>query len=233
MATNHRLCFERKSNFCYVCSDYVKKADRRTLTGVLLTYLILCYPYDRIDTRHSYTPSTICSRCRINVSSIGKCLKNKEKPTLKLGIIELARWKRPNDDHENCFLCKVDLTFSSNNPRHPDRFNRYKDLSLELPVYRTNEDDEVDFTAEEYDQINDYADVEFDDLDEDYVPTTSSSGATAEIKVLTQNEINDMVKVLQLDKQKSELFASMFKRLFKFYDSVKLKIQLHVLPEAN
>ena len=91
----------------------------------------------------------------------------------------------------------------------------------------------MDFTAEEYDQINDYADVEFDDLDEDYVPTTSSSGATAEIKVLTQNEINDMVKVLQLDKQKSELFASMFKRLFKFYDSVKLKIQLHVLPEAN
>ena len=73
-------------------------------------------------------------------------------------------------------------------------------MSLELPVFRNSQ---VDFQPEEYENLNDYSNVEFVDLDEDYFPTGISSSAKAEIKVLTQNEINDVVKVLQLDRNLS------------------------------
>ena len=206
MADNHRPCFLKRENFCYLCAAYIKRTDLRAIIGLLFTYLLLCYPHERIQVRHSYQATSICPPCRTNITTIGKARKERKRTTTKLRIKELARWKRPDIQHERCFLCKVDVSSSLNLTRHPENIERNPDWSLVPCVYRDEEDEMLEFEPEDYEDLQNLDDIEYDDPD--YQPEDESSPSPAPEAAFGMPELNDMVKVLQLDKAKSQLLAS-------------------------
>lgn len=226
-----RTCSINREKFCYCCAAYVKKADRRLIGGTILTYLKLCYPHENIDIRHSYQASSICSPCRINITAVGKARREAKRTPTKLRIKELAWWKRPDPSHDRCCLCRVDLS-DLRVARHPENVFIDPNWSLVPCQFRGDEDHLIEFEPEDYDHLEDYDQIEFDDpSDDDYEPELESELGRAHItdgeqKVLDQSVCNDLVKVLQLDKLKSQLLASMIKKIFKNLKLKDLKVKI-------
>lgn len=219
-------CLKTKEYCCYVCGDYVKKASRRPFKSANhQKYYKLCYPNVTNNVRYSYQATSICNSCRFNICTVGEAKENRVKTNTKLKFSEPARWVHPKADHSNCFLCNTDFGGNLDRANLNILSNYNNELSLKLPILR---DSDLENESDYYSELENYSDIEYES-DEDYqVDDEVKQGEMVVDKQLSvkQENVDNFVKILKLDINRSKLFASMLKRLLKKHRNIKIDFKI-------
>lgn len=199
-----RECKNHPDKFCYVCGNFTSKQQRRTITTNLKKIYNLYFGCHLGDQDKAWAPHQICSACSNGLRD----WVNKKKASMPFAIPMI--WREPRDHNEDCYFCSVNITgFSTKNKNkivYPvmDSARRPVQHCEELPIPIPPDDG---------------ADSIEDDADGDEGATGSVPGPSAdpdytlegrnfEPKLLTQGQLNDLVRDLSLSKEKAELLAS-------------------------
>lgn len=218
------FCKER-DKFCVICGDYVTVKQKKALTARVRRIYFLYFGFD-LPENIPWAPSKSCSHCVYTLANwergIGK--------GMKFGVPMI--WRQPqNHDHSDCYFCRaMDLTgFKASDKSfivYPTRTSAQRPIDHDdtlLPVPRSpmemennnvepnhpNDefDDEVVFPGpggptENDDESNDPT-IEFESEEEI---------KKSELHKPNQSELNDLVRDLELTKEKGEILISRLKQ---------------------
>lgn len=214
--TEHN-CESEHNVFCHVCSKFEISSLRKVIDdGIRRTYKDI-FGFDMDDIRiKNWAPNIICNCCRI-MFSMWKKEKNKKNIRFSVPTI----WKRPSGE-SNCFYCCNKI--QGYNKNNKSQIVYIQVPSVVAPVLATAEnsstsnsshmhppevtdkmkvDELVDIEEEGSFEMNDESDSCMDD---DNGPSSKKP------KLISQVELNDLVRNLGLPKDGSEFLASFLKQ---------------------
>ncbi|KAI6651194.1 hypothetical protein LOD99_14548 [Oopsacas minuta] len=197
----HRNCSTHPNNFCYVCGLFCVKSQRRPITNQLKNIYKLYFECPLGDQDKSWAPHVICTSC----SSGLRDWLNKRKVSMPFAIPMV--WREQKNHLDDCYFCLIDITgFSAKNKHalvYPDLDSARRpiphDISLPIPIVKPQQI-KIGFDMVE--------DVHAESTDANYVPEDE----LLEPQTFTQGELNDLVRDLDLSKDKAELLASRLKQ---------------------
>lgn len=201
-----RKCNNSPDSFCYVCGSFTTKAQRRAITTDLKKIYKLYFGCPLGDQDKSWAPHLICNSCSNGLRD----WLNLRKAAMPFAIPMV--WREPRDHLNDCYFCRVNTTgFSAKNKHkivYPSLDSAIRpiphDESLPVPVPPSDGLASVESDEEHGEGAYGY-NPEF--VDPDYVPDEDS-----EPKTFTQSELNDLIRDLNLSKDKAELLASRLKQ---------------------
>lgn len=222
------VCYSNRHKFCYVCACYIKSSSQITpfKTDTNINNYKIVYNKKQLKSLdYNFVASSICSNCRLNLSKIANSIQKKDKPS-RLRAKNPAKWKKPLDPHNstslsNCYICQY--AHKINTDLQLKRWPENIDLDLDDFSVVFNKDQDIDLG--DYDNITEYTQIQFNDdednlLDPDYESEEeqldNKSAGPSNIdndNLLTQQNVSDIIKKLNLDKERGELLASILKRL--------------------
>jgi hypothetical protein len=146
----------------------------------------------------SWAPHNVCKSC---TESLRNWTKGKLK-SMKFGIPML--WREPQDHHEDCYFCSVDMSGYNRNKKKFWKYPNLKSASrpvphsdkIPIPIFKnlpSSNDEDMTVSASEENICS--------SAGEDCVAKNTP-------KLFTQSELNDLVRDLSLSKESSELLAS-------------------------
>lgn len=205
-------CSQNKKKVCFVQAEYVTTSNRIDFTKSARKEFTDLYGI-KVFTRYNYTPSIICRKCRSN-------LNNSKNYGTPLFYNYPARFKRPKDDHSNCFLCLIQTPTSNLNYQPGSEVIYPKNSNLTQPIEMTKDNIEYDdiiyneeLNVNDYDQLNNY--YEDDSIDENNDSLEDGDPDDKEY-FATKKEENEVLKKRKLDVDKkvsndelSKLIATM------------------------
>lgn len=193
-------CNKSADSFCHVCGKFTTISERCTITQKLKT---LYKAYFNIEVQHQdkcWTSHIMCNNCRLTLSKWGKNMEGR-RFTFKTPMI----WRDPVNHQTNCYICLTNIFgFSS---RNKDKIVYATVDSVVLPVPRSNEDPIPVAPGGEAD-IDDDKQIEEEDSDDTADPLYIPDAQYNKPHMLTQGDLNDLVRDLNLTKQMSELLSS-------------------------
>ena len=204
------ICKNQPDSFCYVCGKYEIKGNRHKLTEKIKLIYKKCFSVNEVQENKYWIPKFICSSC---YSSLLRCYNGNERA---LKIIKPMQWREPLADHSNCYFCLSVITgLSAKNKKKAVYANV---SSVTFVVYKSYKNCKID-QIESHDQTQNEMEIE----DEAYSDSSYESdnliedddddefSCKNEPNLLDQNKLNDLVRDLGLDKDRSELLASRLK----------------------
>ncbi|KAK4880018.1 hypothetical protein RN001_008164 [Aquatica leii] len=198
-----RECKNHPDSFCYVCGELTLKAQRKPLSPLVKTAYKLYFDCQVGDQDKTWAPSVFCTTC---YSSLTKWLKEKSMPFAVPMV-----WPEPRCHLTDCYVCMTSTVGFSNKSKHTIKYPNIPSalrpvphndtLPLPEPPKTYSLEPEIDLKDSEpqpgasNDTFND---------DEEY----SADLVSRQPHLLTQSELNDLVRDLQLPKTKSQLLGS-------------------------
>lgn len=186
------LCENDPDEFCYVCGKYVIQKNKHIFTDSHQQKYEQYFGMAPENLDQQWAPSFICQHCEI-------IFNLQRKSTFGVPMI----WKAPKCHATDCYLCSSNKSGFGKNMQwnHPTN----SAIGFTLPVLHP--DGIVDprcLDSLSYDSSQESgASIESD--------TGSEFQKNENPKLLTQAELNDLVRDLELTKEKSELLASRLK----------------------
>lgn len=195
------LCNKSSDSFCYICGLFVPISQRRHLNEqVKINY----FKYFGIEVKNQdmcWVPHGVCSSCKMGLDRWAK-----DEGHLKYGKPMI--WRDPFNHETNCYICLTDIVGFNARNRHSVKYAVVD--SVTLPVLHSEEipipvspaqtpglpENEDELSEDEGEDEMEYR------RDPLYIPDTS------EPHPLTQGDLNDLVRDLNLSKSNSELLAS-------------------------
>ena len=190
-----RKCINHPDEFCYVCGEVTFHSQRRNFTPLVSK----CYlEYFGFPVRHqdkSWAPHICCLTCV-------RLLLGWAKGSRHMPFAVPMIWSEPKDHISDCYFCltvvKGITTKSKHTLKYPNLPSARRPIphSVEFPVPTCPD------TLENEELVS----SENDDLlacDPPYEPSTSK-----EPHLLTQGDLNDLVRDLKLSKKQAELLGS-------------------------
>lgn len=203
-STSRRTCVNHPDVFCYVCGEYTLKESRKTISDFVKRTYLAYFGVHLGDQDKSWAPHFICKTC---VEHLRQWTTGKRK-CLKFGVPMV--WREPRNHHDDCYFCLVNIKGINRNNRHkwtyPDLDSARRPVvhSEEIPVPsfsslpELTEDDTETSTSDEVKRIQSENDSDFEaDL--------------ATPQCFNQEELNDLIRDLNLSKESAELLASRLK----------------------
>lgn len=222
-------CYLNQDILCLHCGVYVQKGPNNNKRIPFTTFHQDNWEeeYEAVpDLSFKYKPNILCEAC-------SKYLERRKNGLTKRRYLVPAIFKKPLANHSNCLIKIVyeQIANDLNMARYPGKIQYPSDSNLVRPVLnivRSPDDDDV--VAEAVEQNLDEDDVESfselsleDEDDEDYLPEERPVKKQKVIKEpITQQQVNDLVKILGLSKDHAEVLASFFKRFS--YTELKFRI---------
>lgn len=190
-----RKCVTHPDSFCYICGEVTFKKQRRTFTPLIRSCYEMYFSCKIGDQDKNWAPHYCCVTCATRLTG---WLKGKRPMKFAIPVI----WREPRDHTTDCFFCLTDIKGISSKTRHTVKYRNLLSAtrpvphSMELPVPEPpqnylNEDEDQSMTN--------------DNLSED--PSFEMSN-TDKPHILNKNELNDLVRDLNLSKQQAELLGS-------------------------
>lgn len=189
--------------FCYICGQFCPASQRRPISLTLTTYYSEYFGRSIENQDKDWVPHISCKTCEINLSMWWKGVRE----SLSFGIP--MKWSKPQNHDDDCYFCGTNVFGFSTKNKHkivyPDCFSAVKPKAhgehCPVPIspnkqVSTNEDS----TSESDDYVDDDKTT-----DPDYI-------SEAEPHLISQTELNDLVRDLELTKDKSELLSSRLKQ---------------------
>lgn len=213
-------CWSNREILCLHCGDYVQKGPNNNKRIAFTSFHEANWEeeYEDVpDLSFCYKPNHLCQGC-------AKYLERRKKGETKRRYLVPAIFKKPLANHSNCLIKIVfeQVTKDLNLARYPAKIQYPSDSNLVRPVLNIvrPEDGEDDDVAEAVEQNLDEDDIESfselcleDEDDEDYLPEERPVKKQKVIKEpITQQQVNDLVKILGLSEDQAEVLASFFKR---------------------
>lgn len=200
-----RRCVNSPNNFCYICGLYVTKSQKKPLSNLIKKCYLEYFGYNIRHQDKHWVPTICCTSCYINLTQ----WSNGKNICMKFGIP--MTWREPTNHATDCYFCLVKVYgFSKKNKnsvQYPDvpSVSKPSPHCPELPIPKPVSS----LTELKYDsaveQIESEADDNYSNLDNDppYVPESSR-----EPHLITQTELNDLVRELKLGKEQAQLLGS-------------------------
>lgn len=201
-----RRCINHPNCFCFVCGSFVTKSQRRTISYDLKKIYILYFGCPLGDQDKSWAPHIICTSC----SSGLRDWLNGRKAAMPFAIPMV--WREPRDHVSDCYFCLVNTNgFSAKNKQnivYPSLDSAIRPVPHDdsLPIPLPPSGGLVSMQDGEECSEN-TAGHNADSTDPDY-----TVDECLEPKTFTQAELNDLIRDLNLSKDKAELLASRLKQ---------------------
>jgi len=189
-----RGCKNSPNSFCYICGEYTTKKYQRTLTDKVKKLYKLYFQCSVGEQDKSWAPHVCCVKCSSGLYSWFKSGQG-----LPFGIPMI--WREQRDHLSDCYFCAFSLTGiqarGKKNLPYPSLDSAIRPVahSHELPIPMP-----PPFLSDSSSQSSSISDAE----DLSYEPADLPSAP----HIITQSELNDLVRDLNLTKSQGELLAS-------------------------
>lgn len=192
-----RTCANSADSFCFICGEVTFKSQRRPITPCIKKYYELYFKCKVGDQDKSWAPHVCCITC---VSLLTQWAKGSRHMKFAVPMV----WREPKDHITDCYFCLTNLRGITPRSKHTVK---YPDLpSARRPVSHS-EGLPVPIAPETINFSDDEESTYAESIDDDYEASQTSSRP----HVLSQGELNDLVRDLQLSKQQAELLGSRLK----------------------
>lgn len=197
-----RKCLNSRDTFCYICGEFTIKSQRRIMTGLVKKAYELYFGCKTGDQDKEWAPHICCARCAVDLRA---WLRGTPKA---MPFAVPMVWREQRDHVTDCYFCLTNVSgFSSKNKKaieYPNLSSAMRPVQHDesLPVPKAPDTFSLD-EADEDAAIDHTGTTAATDSDSDFEPCVSS-----EPHLITQSELNDLVRDLGLSKSKAELLGS-------------------------
>lgn len=200
MASTSRCCVNDPDIFCYVCGEYILKNQRKSITN---TVRRLYFAYFGIEILHQdkvWVPHSVCKIC---VEHLRQWERGTRK-SLKFGVPMI--WREQKNHYDDCYFCMINIVGINKNNRHKWKYPNIS--SVQRPVPHSENVPIPTFHQVVQQSQEDEAEIPISSqVDDDF----EYCGKTSDPKPFSQNELNDLIRDLDLSKERAELLASRLK----------------------
>lgn len=215
-------CSNSANAFCYICGKYCVTSQRRDLTENTKKYYSLYFARSVEHQHKDWAPHFCCKSCEVNLNSWWS--GTRDQMPFAVPMI----WRKPRNHRNDCYFCMTKVVgFSSKNKNkitYPDCSSATKPVlhGDQYPIPITPNQKVKDKVTEK-DSKNSKKEAailkeEKSTLkDPDYIPESSD-----EPHLLNQSELSDLIRDLNLTKQRAELLASRLKQWNLLKDETKV-----------
>jgi len=195
---SRRACLNNPDNFCYICGQFTLKQQKRKIDFKTKKAYKLYFGCEIGDQDKKWAPHICCSSC---TSGLKRWIEG-SRPSMPFAVPMI--WREQIDHTTDCYFCLTKTTGftsrSKNRIIYPDLPSAIRPVahSDELPVPTTPGVEALE--AEESDSIGQSS--THSDADPVF------EGPSSQPHLITQPELNDLIRDLGLSKDKSELLGS-------------------------
>ena len=194
-----RGCCNKPNCFCYICGKFTTKSQRKSITTLVKNAYHAYFGMKLGDQDKKWAPHVICGSCYQHLT---QWLKGKSSMPFAIPMV----WREPMDHSTDCYFCMTKVAgYSARNkdkivyPDIPSAIKPVKhDTNLPVP------DPPQNFNSSETDSST--ASTHSDSRDQAY---DTDDGKP---HLIVQSELNDLIRDLNLSKDKAELLASRLKQ---------------------
>lgn len=205
--SNSHLCNKSPDLFCYVCGEFEPAKNRRPFSDRLKQNYEECFHIQITNLDSAWVPHFVCGRCNIMLI---RWERAKTRENLKFTIPMI--WTSPTSS-QNCYFCMTETAgFSSSNRSKI----QYANVSSAVKPQKTVVADEIEPLEEmevEKEEVPMEEEVE-EEISEDENPEDEEfmpERKTKDPETFNREELNDLVRDLNLPKDGAELLASRLK----------------------
>ena len=189
MASRFFQCKNSPDNFCYICGSYVLPHLKRTITSEIKRFFSKYFDCPVGDQDKTWAPHIVCSKCNITLKEW-----EKSKGKTQFPFVTPMYWMEVTD-HEKCYFCQIDLK----------GMNRNKRRSLVYPDVKSAKKPRLFKDGEARPQPDCSSS---DSSPKDQIDSANCSFADSNApKLFTQQQLNDLVRNLDLSKQKAAVLG--------------------------
>lgn len=195
---SRRACINDPDSFCYICGQFALKKQKRHITSQVKKAYKLYFGCEIGDQDKKWAPHVSCGSCE---SGLKKWMQG-ARSSMPFAVPMI--WREPRDHSTDCYFCLTKITgFNAKNKNriiYPDLPSAIRPVphSDELPVPTKPTVDETN--------MGDTDSTEQSSTSVDVDPVYE--GSSNEPHLISQSELNDLVRELGLSKKKSELLGS-------------------------
>lgn len=215
-----RQCINNVNNFCYVCGEVTFSKQKRPITSIVRTAYFHYFGTKVGDQDKRWAPKICCNTCSVNLRS---WLNNKGR---SMSFAVPMIWRESTNHTDDCYFCMT--------PPLQHGMSRKKKWSVEYPNIPSairpvphGDDLPIPQPPENYQLQDDEAEDNEEEtvetqmpLDPNYKPQLVS----VEPHKLTQSELSDLIRDLDLPKDKAELLGSRLKQWNLLKPDVKVTL---------
>lgn len=196
-------CRNDANIFCYICGQFCVLAQRKELTEGTKNFYSLYFGREVENQHENWAPNICCKTCEVHLNSWWNGTRN------RMPFAAPMIWRKQQNHRNDCYFCTTNIAgFSSKNKNkiiYPDCKSISKpilhDDSHPVPV---TPNQAVKEKAQRVDVKSLPVEDDSTSKDPDYIPDDDPH----DTHKLDQSELNDLVRDLGLNKQKSELCSS-------------------------
>lgn len=199
-----KVTFECKNSaniFCFICGKFSVLAQRKELTESTKCYYSLYFGRAVENQSDNWVPNICCKSCEVNLNSWW----NGTRKQMPFAVPMI--WRKQRNHRNDCYFCLTNIAGFSAKNKHKIVYPDCKSVSKPIlhsdayPVPLTpNEAVKEKAQTVSLKSVEDVSALK----DPDYIPEDDPDDPHR----LDQRELNDLVRDLGLNKQKSELLAS-------------------------
>lgn len=218
----------KRDLFCFICGKFTSLKNKRGRTDLFASLYSAYYEMEWIE--ENYVPKVGCSACFSSLSRWSK--KIREKPKYKVPVT----WCNPGQHNEQeCYFC-VNVFASKLTSIKKDTIEYIGTQHTMLPIAHNTDSPPLNHLDEmEHMSI----DMEMDiDMDEELdvatnpeQPSTSSYVPSEQVnlapRLISQTQLNNMCRRLELSQRKSRMLAVMLKENSLLSPDVKISSQIN------
>ena len=186
--------------FCYVCGAFTPKRQQRKVTALVKTSYYHYFGCKLCDQDKKWAPHVCCQSC---CNGLRDWFSGR-RSSMPFAVPMI--WREPRDHITDCYFCLTKVSgFSSKNKsniEYPSLDSAIRPVphSAELPIPTPPVSKQLLSSS---DESSTDSDEDVDELHDTYEACTSNDP-----HLISQTELNDLVRDLNLSKQQSELLAS-------------------------
>ena len=200
-----RICVNNPDKFCYICGAVTFASQKRKVTAVVKKAYYLYFGCQVGDQDKSWAPHYCCNTCATNLHQ----WLSKKRKSMPFAIPMV--WREPTDHHSNCYFCMIPPV-AKGMSRKKKWTVAYPNIPSAVRPIPHTEDLPIPVPPESYS-------LDLDDDHDDNDPTgpepsTSTDPdfelphSSPECHLISQSELDDLVRDLELPKSKAELVGS-------------------------
>ena len=193
-----RNCVNSSDAFCYICGEVTFISRRRSFTPLIKKFYEHYFGCKVGDQDKSWAPHFCCVTCARRLAAW-------TKGSRCMPFVIPMGWREPKDHVSDCYFCLTSITgarANQNTLQYPNLPSAMRPVrhSVELPVPKppTNITLSDSESNDDVGQANNNMDCD---------PTFTGAISSNEPHLLTQGELNDIVRDLNLSKKQAELLG--------------------------
>lgn len=192
-----RNCVNSANSFCYVCGELTFKSQKRTFTPLVLKAYELYFGIKVGDQDKLWAPHICCKTC---VTLLTGWLRGDNR---KMPFAVPMVWREPRDHITDCYFCLTNIKGIGPKSKHTVKYfnlpsalrpvKHSDELSVPVPPESWSLDEKVESTDSESDGTESVKNIKTD-------PSFDLPGCSTAPHLITQGELNDLVRELNLSK---------------------------------